>query len=29
MFEAHEFYRRRGYRHLKTEQAFTKSPPPG
>jgi GNAT superfamily N-acetyltransferase len=26
---AHEFYRRRGYRHVKTEQAFTKSLPPG
>jgi GNAT superfamily N-acetyltransferase len=26
---AHRFYRHRGYRHLKTEQAFTKSLPPG
>jgi GNAT superfamily N-acetyltransferase len=26
---AHRFYRRRGYRHLKTEQAFTKSLPLG
>jgi GNAT superfamily N-acetyltransferase len=25
---AHQFYRHRGYRHLKTEQAFTKSLPP-
>jgi GNAT superfamily N-acetyltransferase len=26
---AHQFYRHRGYRQLKTEQAFTKSLPPG
>jgi GNAT superfamily N-acetyltransferase len=26
---AHEFYRHRGYRYVKTEQAFTKSLPPG
>jgi GNAT superfamily N-acetyltransferase len=26
---AHQFYRHRGYRHLKTEQAFTKSLPLG
>jgi GNAT superfamily N-acetyltransferase len=26
---AHQFYRHRGYQHLKTEQAFTKSLLPG